>query len=185
MSRRGYSVDLIRQMAECDANYIRLLKLVPQLQAYRDRSFSELCRVGESNDADLEAPEGEPEKILEGLTTEFCIADLDGSQARMTVEIRIVEAFRYTSTLEIVQRPELKQFMTNPSMLVRVYHDANTAEVVSYQGHRNLLPRYSCPNPKMYQPDEKMQVNRFLGEWLSHCLEVGRSLKAPDLTFST
>jgi len=178
-------VDLIRQMAECDANYIRLLKLVPQLQAYRDRSFSDLSIVGELANSSPEATDSEPEKILEGLTTEFCIADLDDSKASMTVEIRIVEAFRYTSTLEIVQRPELKKFMTNPSMLVRVYHDANTAEVVSYQGHRNLLPRYTCPNPKMYQPDEKMQVNRFLGEWLSHCLEVGRSLKAPDLTFSS
>ena len=38
MSKSNYSIDLIKQMAECDANYIRLLKLVPQLRAYRDRS---------------------------------------------------------------------------------------------------------------------------------------------------
>ena len=169
-------------MAECDANYIRLLKLVPELQAYRDGSFADLERSGSA--ADQAAPE-EPEKVLEGLCNEFCIADIDGTSDKVTVEIRILEAFRYTSTLEIVQRPVLKQWMTNPSMLVRVYHDANTAEVVSYQGHRNLKPRYPQPNPRMYQPDEKMQVNRFLGEWLSHCLEVGRSIKAPDILFST
>lgn len=170
MTKNSYSIDLIRQMAECDANYIRLLKLVPQLQAYRDRSF-------ETQGSD------EPEKLLEGLSREFYIADFDDHASKVTVEITILEAFKYTSTLEIIQRPELKQWMTSPSMLVRVYHDANTAEVISYQGHRNLKARYPQPNPKMYHPDEKMQVNQFLGEWLTHCLQVGRSTKSPELTF--
>ena len=92
-----------------------------------------------------------------------------------------MEAFKYTTTLEIEQRPELRKWMTNPSMLVSVYHDASTAEVVSYQGHRNLKPRYSTPNPDMYHSDEKMQVNSFLGDWLTHCLKVGRSIKTLEL----
>ncbi|MBT8146491.1 MAG: DUF1249 domain-containing protein, partial [Gammaproteobacteria bacterium] len=71
-----------------------------------------------------------------------------------------------------------------PTMQVRVYHDACTAEVMSYQNHRNFQPHYSQPNPLMYQRDEKIQVNRFLGEWLTHCLRAGRSLKVPDITFS-
>ena len=41
MAKTRYSIDLIKQMAECDANFIRLLKLLPYLQAYRDRSFLE------------------------------------------------------------------------------------------------------------------------------------------------
>lgn len=176
-------------MAECDANYIRLLKLVPHLRAYRDRSFDSLEDLGEkmySAGATGEVVNAnEPEKQLEGLCREFYIGDAQGQDAKVTVEIKIVEAFKYTSTLEITQRPVLKRWMTNPSMLVRVYHDANTAEVLSYQGHRNLKPRYKQPNPKMYHADEKMQVNRFLGEWLSHCLNVGRSMKAPELTFSS
>ena len=182
----NYSIDLIKQMAECDANYIRLLKLVPQLQAYRDKSFKYYIEKNPDS-ANKSLPENceEPEKVLEGLITEFCIADLENSHEKVTVEIKILEAFKYTTTLEIVQRPEFKKWMTNPSMLVRVYHDASTAEVVSYQGHRNLKPRYSQPNPKMYHSDEKMQVNSFLGEWLTHCLQVGRSIKTPELTFIT
>ena len=101
------------------------------------------------------------------------------------VEIKIIEAFKDTTTLGIVQRPELKKWMTNPSMLVRVYHDASTAEVVSYLGHRNVKPRYSQPNPDMYHADEKMQVQSFLGDWLTHCLKVGRSIKTPELQFIT
>ena len=182
MSKNSYSVDLIKQMAVCDANYIRLLKLVPQLGAYLDKSFADHINSVENRQHEL--TESEPEKALEGLTTQFCIADQADESQRVTVEIKILEAFKYTTTLEIVQKPEFKKWMTNPSMLVRVYHDASTAEVVSYQGHRNLQPRYTRPNPKMYHADEKMQVNEFLGEWLTHCLKVGRSLKAPDLIFN-
>lgn len=185
MPKSGYSIDLIKQMAVCDANYILLLKLLPQLQVYLDKSFDELVANSETDTIESSIfsriKNGEPEKILEGTVRKFCIADIEDQQQKVTVEIKIVEAFKYTTTLEIVQRPEFKTWMTNPSMLVRVYHDANTAEVVSYQGHRNLKPRYSLPNPKMYHADEKMQVNQFLGEWLSHCLQVGRSTKAPEL----
>ncbi len=107
------------------------------------------------------------------MRTVFTLADL--ATEPVTVEITVLEAFKYTTTLEIVQRPVLREWMTNPSMLIRVYHDASTAEVVSYQGHKNLQVRYPQPNAKMYQSDEKGQVNQFLGEWLSHCLTVGQS----------
>ena len=185
MTKSNYSIDLIKQMAVCDANYILLLKLLPQLQPYLDKSFKALVESTESSTIEsatfARIQNGEPEKILEGTVRKFCIADLEDINQKVTVEIKILEAFKYTTTLEIVQKPEFKKWMTNPSMLVRVYHDANTAEVVSYQGHRNLKPRYPQPNPKMYHADEKMQVNHFLGEWLSHCLKVGRSTTAPEL----
>lgn len=173
-------------MAECDANYIRLLKLVPHLQAYRDRSFAEIALL-ENTERDKDAIDeiensSEPEKLLEGLIVEFCIADETSFGEKVTVEIEIVEAFKYTTTLEIRQKPVLKKWMTNPSMLVRVYHDASTAEVVSYQGHNYLQPRYPQPNAQMYHSDEKMQVNMFLGEWLTHSLKVGRSTELLGIT---
>ena len=163
MPKNRYSIDLIKQMAECDANYIRLLRLMPVLAAHRQRDFASLGR-----DMPVQS-----EKALEGMRSVFTLADL--ATEPVTVEITVLEAFKYTTTLEIVQRPVLRKWMTNPSMLIRVYHDASTAEVVSYQGHNNLQVRYPQPNAKMYQPDEKGQVNQFLGEWLSHCLTVGQS----------
>lgn len=185
MSKSSYSVDLIKQMAECDANYIRLLKLVPHLQAYRDNSFAEMAMlVNSGRDKSLIEEiknSAEPEKLLEGLFVEFCIADETSFGGKVTVEIEIIEAFKYTTTLEIRQKPVLEKWMTNPSMLVRAYHDASTAEVISYQGHRNLQPRYEQPNEHMYHSDEKMQVNMFLGEWLSHSLKVGRSTELVDI----
>lgn len=188
MAKGNYSIDLIKQMAECDANYIRLLRLVPQLQAYRDKSFLYHAIMSAADKSEFSRDDysqsSDPEKLLEGITSEFCIAEC-GEDEKVTVIIKIIEAFKYTTTLEIIQKPEFRKWMTNPSMLVRVYHDASTAEVVSYQGHRNLEPRYSQPNPMMYHADEKMQVNQFLGEWLTHCLKVGISLKEPDLQFDS
>ncbi len=160
MRSSSYSIDLIRQMAECDANYIRLLKLIPKLRTYR---FG-------SDDT--------------GKVAEFCVSDQHNDQHRVTVEIFLIEAFKYTTTLEIIQRPGAHKWFSNPTIQVRVYHDANTAEVVAYQNHKNIQAKYRQPNPQMYQTDEKVQINRFLGEWLAHCLETGRSLKAPQIVVS-
>ena len=64
-------------MAECDANYIRLLKLVPQLQAYRDKSFIEYALLDSVNSSltrtNQSLQTNEPEKVLEGLASEFFI----------------------------------------------------------------------------------------------------------------
>ncbi len=190
MPKSRYSIDLIKQMAECDANYIRLLKLLPQLQSCRNPSLISKSFLQEGGSSKPVNEESETDllsgpKPVEGDSIAFSIADFAGEKGNVRVEIRIAEVFKYTTTLEITQKPELKKWMTNPSMLVSVYHDASTAEVISYQGHRNLQSRYAQPNPKMYHPDEKMQVNKFLGEWLSHCLRVGRSLEAPDIIFNS
>ena len=80
-------------MAECDANYIRLLKLVPYLQAYRDKSFVEMAMlnntgrekdiIGQLKNSD------EPEKLLEGLFVEFRIADETSFGSRVTVRLKL------------------------------------------------------------------------------------------------
>jgi len=60
-----------------------------------------------------------------------------------------------------------------PALVVRVYHDLRLAEVIAAQSHHSLASRYPYPNPAMHQPDEKSQLNGFLGQCLNHCLAVG------------
>ena len=93
--------------------------------------------------------------------------------------LRPGEVFRYTSTLAVTQLTRVSQWIDPPIILVRVYHDAATAEAIAYQGHKAFLARYAIPNPTMYHQDEKRQINEFLGEWLSLCLQAGHSLKTP------
>ena len=57
---------------------------------------------------------------------------------------------------------------------------ARSAEVVEYQGKRHFLRAvYDYPNTDMRQPDEKAQINRFLGEYLSLCLTHGVAAEVP------
>lgn len=159
--KRKYQLSLIEDIAERDANYIRLLRLLPKLRAWRDLSRRPLAEFDEAVTA-----------RLRGHGVLFLLPGRDGRD--VTLRIRVTDAFRYTTCLEIMQQPDDPDRMANPEMQVRVYHDVNSAEVVSYQGHRGFKARYRQPNERMYQVNEKALINRFLGEWLTLCLQCGR-----------
>jgi uncharacterized protein YqiB (DUF1249 family) len=150
MARARYSIDLRAHMAECDANYARMHRLLPELF-----------------DAD------------ERLVTLPLPGDDDG-----TIVFRVVERCPYTTTLSVrFDDPAFGEeadddgwhhMVPAPELRVRLYHDAQTAEVTGYQGEDRFAGRYEYPNEKMRQPDEKVQLNRFLGEYLALCLAHGR-----------
>lgn len=89
------------------------------------------------------------------------------------IRFAISENCRYTTTVTIFQR--MPAGIRDLMLVVRAYHDVQCAEVVSFQGQRRFAPRYEYPNSKMRTPDEKAQVNRFLGELLTLCLRKGRT----------
>lgn len=91
----------------------------------------------------------------------------------VTVVIDTVEQAPYTTTLELTQERPQSPFLTTPRLRLRLYHDAMMAEVVGWDRHRHWRPSYHYPNAQMYHPDEKQTLNRFLGEWLSHCRRQG------------
>lgn len=142
--RHQYEVDLRAQQAECDANYMRLLKLLPKL-----------------------SERGCWEYTVDG--------DTDGVSERM--RLKVIEHAPYTSTVEVEQLScalTWSEQRENRVLRVRMYHDARMAEVVAWNQQWNTRARYAYPNRHMHQVDEKAQLNRFLGEWLSHCLSRGR-----------
>lgn len=94
------------------------------------------------------------------------------------MNIQVTERSPYTTTLDISQSMHPSTALA-PCLTVRVYHDAQLAEVVAFANRRRVQPAYEYPNPAMYQPDEKAQWNRFLSEWLSHCLHHGHYLDRP------
>lgn len=99
------------------------------------------------------------------------------------VSICVVERSRYTTTVAVAQESLLENWVPKPTLTVRLYHDAQMAEVLSFQVNRQWAGRYEYPNARMYQPDEKAQQNAFLGEWLEFCLRAGQvavSLKNCD-----
>lgn len=146
MARRRYTVDLTAHMAECDANYVRLHRLLPEL-----------------------------------FDTDVRTVRLPLPGDDRTLVFRVVERCPYTTEVAVRFHSETASWhrmVPAPSLRVRLYHDARTAEVIAYQGEDRFHGRYEYPNHEMRLPDEKVQLNRFLGEYLALCLDQGREAVA-------
>lgn len=98
-----------------------------------------------------------------------------GANRQLRVNVQLLEAAPYTSTVEIVQHQTGGQLFSAATWRIRLYHDVEMAEIVSWNRQQHWLPQYEYPNKHMYHPDEKLALNRFLGDWLEHCRKQGIS----------
>ena len=102
---------------------------------------------------------------------------LSGNSGRFgTLWLEVVERAPYTTIVRVCQTGVLDGIVDTPRMIVHLYHDVRMAEVTDFQRQRHFSGRYRYPNPRMHQPDEKLQLNRFLGEWLDHGLAHGHAI---------
>ncbi|MFA0114972.1 DUF1249 family protein [Vibrio sp. 10N.261.46.E11] len=127
--------------------------------------LAELMRVYETNYAKLNAllPAGHE------------VGDVRCYQAvNMVYQLTVNEVTKYTTLIDICQSDEMPVFPL-PKMSVRLYHDARVAEVCASGDFSRVKAKYDYPNTKLLQKDEKFQLNKFLGEWLTFCLKTGIS----------
>ncbi|QDE32559.1 MULTISPECIES: DUF1249 domain-containing protein [Shewanella] len=82
------------------------------------------------------------------------------------LSINLIENTKYTQLVEISRPIPNGHFFKSPKVIVRVYHDAQLAEVLTSQQIYRLKPVYDYPNIHMHHSDEKFQVNAFLEELL-------------------
>ena len=148
---RRYVPDLKKMGAACEGNYIRLNKLMPEFELGYETSFN-----------------------IHG------DAASDSHEYQASIHLKVIESFPYTSTVEVVQKGICPEWIQPPCMIVRIYHDARSAEVTSYQNQKRIEGKHQYPNPQMRMPDEKAQLNQFLAEWLTHCLKYGHAEVALD-----
>lgn len=93
---------------------------------------------------------------------------------RHLFQLTVTEESRYTTSVDVRQSLGDETVpLTVADLSVRLYHDARLAEVVACTGMRHVRAVYDYPNPWMAQPDEKVQLNLFLGECLKECLRHG------------
>ena len=155
--KKRYVPDLVADMAECDANYIRLRRLFPAMDDENCLEFG-VDNPGQFNGSD---------SVVSRTANDGAV-----------VTIRIERRCPYTTMLAVtVESDEDKPWVKWPSLEVRMYNDIRSAEVTSFERHRNLKFRYVLPNDQMYQPDEKSQINRYFGELLTFCHEHGHNLE--------
>ncbi|WP_206483743.1 DUF1249 domain-containing protein [Thalassotalea sp. G2M2-11] len=97
----------------------------------------------------------------------------------LSYTIVVDEVTRYTSLITMRQDATIAEHHLSeyfsPKMVIRLYHDARMAEVISNQDIRYIKPRYDYPNQSMHLPDEKQQINEFLKEWLQLSLQLGQT----------
>ena len=102
--------------------------------------------------------------------SEFELRRQDQYLGRVRIE---VQEAKFTETLLLEQVHNAGRWLNNPRLTVRVYHDAAMAEVISCYRDRQIAPVNDYPNRFMHHPDEKVQVNSFLADWLDYCLRFG------------
>ncbi|MGQ7260311.1 DUF1249 domain-containing protein [Vreelandella sp. V005] len=147
MARTAYVTDLKTLQGECSANYLRLVRLVGDMEAGQRRDIA-----------------------------------LHGDQHYFgDLHLYIQEQAPYTTMVDVSQTGPLDTVIEGPRMRVHLYHDVRMAEVTDFQRERHFSGRYRYPNARMHQPDEKLQLNRFLGEWLAHGLAHGHTYDVPEM----
>lgn len=147
MARTAYVTDLKSLQGECSANYLRLLRLIGDME--------------------------------NGQRREIALSSDDRHFGDL--QLTVVEQAPYTTMVDVTQTGPLDAIMDGPRMRVHLYHDVRMAEVTDFQRERHFSGRYRYPNARMHQPDEKLQLNRFLGEWLAHGLAHGHSYDLPEM----
>lgn len=98
------------------------------------------------------------------------------------VRLTVLERCRYTTIFHVHQQRAESRWLGMLRVEVRAYHDVRMLEVMVFQSARQVAARYQYPNDRMFAQDEKYQQNRFMADWLEHCLQNGRAavdIRAP------
>jgi len=120
-----------------------------------------------------------PAEEVVGSSRDFIVAN---NHYRVTVD----STSKYTTDISISQQVTKQtgfslHGMLTPPLTVRIYHDAQLAEVINHDYHQRIKPSYGYPNPKMHHKDEKYQVNAFLHDWLNFSISHGEAVLDWDL----
>jgi uncharacterized protein YqiB (DUF1249 family) len=183
MKRRRYKVDLAGHMAECDANYARMLKLAPDADALGAVRCFVLPRP-QGRRLVVRVTLAEQHRYTSTFRIDFAEAQLAAGAAAAdpaSVDPAMAEPAGAEALVPVSADADAAAVSAFelPTMTVRLYHDARSAEILDVTGQRQLRGFYDYPNVAMMQPDEKAQQNRFLAEFLGVSLATGVALAQP------
>ena len=107
------------------------------------------------------------------------LRDMEGGVFRsrvegcMTLELSQIAHARYTTTFNLTYRFSSEfRFAREPDLMLRLYHDARTCEVMS-----GLLSSRTEEDRRVRDLSNGYRLNRFVGKWLSYCGRQGHSFK--------
>lgn len=98
----------------------------------------------------------------------------------LDLHYRLMERTRYTTTFILTyQLDQNSRAVSEPNLEIRLYHDAQLAEVLSAMLHRHHYKNDAVVSvDQLITPDQsilqsKWMLNRFLYKWLDFCLNRG------------
>jgi uncharacterized protein YqiB (DUF1249 family) len=92
----------------------------------------------------------------------------------LDLHLRVTERCRFTTTFHLTYYfTDPQGRFPAPDMQVRMYHDAQVAEVISCGRHRGRRHALYNRMYHRYSLAEKWRMNRFLQKWLGYCLMQG------------
>ncbi len=141
----------------------------PYYDGLKPGSFSCLMDVFENNYI-----------LLRKLVPDLDIIDCAVSSRPLSVDLNltVLERGPYTTTLALTYHFEDRDdWVAEPDLVIRIYHDARLAEVLSYQRRGYQLDSTIpwTPANQGYVLERKWRINRFLQKWLGFCLHQGHS----------
>ncbi len=105
------------------------------------------------------------------LMPDVVISRVDGV---LDLHLRVIERCRFTTTFNLTYFfRDADGHFPAPDMQVRMYHDAQVAEVISCGRRRGQRHALYNRMHHSYTLSEKWRMNRFLQKWLGYCLLQG------------
>jgi uncharacterized protein len=148
-----YTVDLAGMHALYELNYARMTKLL--------RGAGVHGRVGYIS----------PIEFAWGESVKFGELWLP----QPVLQLSRVEQTRYTETWRLAQMTPALPWCPELDMEVRLYNDAEMADVLRFQRARRIPAIVGLADAQGWRVNEKELVNRFLGDCLQHCLAYGHA----------
>ncbi len=100
--------------------------------------------------------------------------DVSCAAGALDLHLSVVERNKYTTTLYLTYQFDDKAgVVAAPDVVVRMYHDAQLAEVISRGRRRGRDNAEYDRLHNNYPLETKWKVNRFLHKWLGYCLHHG------------
>lgn len=88
----------------------------------------------------------------------------------LSLHLKVIERFRYTSELSLTYHfVKDTGVVAEPNLRIRIYHDAQMAEVMSAQ-LRHWPDFKADEESEILQLRSRWRANRFLYKWLNYCL---------------
>ena len=90
-----------------------------------------------------------------------------------TIYLKIIERSKHTLTVELSHQfnRNLENLMA-PAVKIRIYLDANLAEVLKDHARTDVSQVYKDPGQTVEIMNYKWRLNYFLQKWLDHCLKT-------------